>query len=152
MERYTPKSSSDYLKAGALAVTLLLGCGGKEDKIAPDPVVQHSLDMKVANAETVNGGLELDLSTKEKTASYFFKAAATKDENALAEVMGNSRLHEIPRLLKELQGYNSHSVVGETEDGLLIDVKVEGETVPVYVKFKEVKPKKYALMELGPRS
>src|SRR3989344_4614091 len=72
MERYTQKSTlTDYvIGAGALAVTLLPGCGAKEDKIAPDPIAQHSLDMKVANAETINGadvkGGELDLSTPEK--------------------------------------------------------------------------------------
>ena len=85
MERYTQKSSlTDYLRAGALAVTLLAGCGAKEDKIAPDPIAQHSLDMKVANAETVNGAntgshLELDLSTPEKPLDYFFQALMDPD-------------------------------------------------------------------------
>ena len=43
--KYT--SLTDYLRAGALAVTLLLGCGAKEpEKTAPDrlPPIAHSLE------------------------------------------------------------------------------------------------------------
>ena len=76
--RYQQSAPLLYVAGLAAAIS---GCG-KEDKIAPDPVAQHSLDMKVANAETVGrtgSHLELDLSTPEKPLDYFFQALMDPD-------------------------------------------------------------------------
>src|SRR3989338_8375825 len=103
MERYTQKSTlTDYvIGAGALAVTLLPGCGAKEDKIAPDPIAQHSLDMEVANAETVNGSntgnhLELDLRKAEEVFWQYWNSLKDADTTTLRSICTDDSYSMIP--------------------------------------------------------